>query len=250
MTGGFMRKEPLNSTKLHEHPEMVALFTRANWMPFFERIHGYDEEVAEEFLMSLRPHSKTHATVSFKGLIIELTPKFISRITGLPLGLPWSKEEKPLGLVAKNTFFQPDEHPVEDKNGIRRTSIPYPWGEVRYQIMKYISCEGRYSIIYGYHFRLLHELRYGIDLHASRKLSLPYFLLESLIECGTKLNAGVPDQLVHHGLTPHIHHPYSWEIFKNMTREDDIKTLTDDLSPSGSEEEKKEELEKEIHEEA
>lgn len=100
-----MRKKPLNSTKLHEHPEVVALFTRANWMPFFEKFHAYDEEVIEEFLMSLRLHSKTHATVSFRGLTIELTPEFISRITGLPLGLRWSKEEKPLGQVARKTFF-------------------------------------------------------------------------------------------------------------------------------------------------
>jgi len=99
----------------------------------------YDEEVTEDFLLSLKAHSKTHATISFRGLIIELTPDFINRITSLPLGLPWSKEEKPLGQVAKNTFFHPDEHPMEDKNYIRRTSIPYPRGEISYQIMKYIS---------------------------------------------------------------------------------------------------------------
>jgi len=40
-----MRKEPLNSTKLHEHPEVVALFTKENWTPFFEKFHGYDDEV-------------------------------------------------------------------------------------------------------------------------------------------------------------------------------------------------------------
>lgn len=56
-----MRKEPLNSNQLHEHPEVVVLFMRENWMIFFERIHGYDDEVTEEFLMTLRPHSKTHA---------------------------------------------------------------------------------------------------------------------------------------------------------------------------------------------
>ena len=147
--------------------------------------------------------------------------------------------------MAKKTFFQPDEHPVEDKNGIRRTSIPYPWGEVSYQIMKYIPCEGRYNIVYGCHFRLLHELRYGMDLPASRKLSLPYSLLQSLIECSTKLNVGAPDQLAHHGLIKllvedalHTYTiPIAWEIFRNMTKEDDIKTLTDDLSPSRSEEE-------------
>jgi len=54
---------------------------------------------------------------------MEITPEFISRITSLPLGLPWSKEEKPSGQVAKKTFFHPNEHPVQDKNGIRRSVI-------------------------------------------------------------------------------------------------------------------------------
>jgi hypothetical protein len=94
MPGGFIRKEPSDSSKLHEHPEVVDLFTRANWISFFDKIQGYDEEITEEFLMSLRPHSKTHATVSFRGLTLELTPDFISRIIGLAMGLPWSKEEK------------------------------------------------------------------------------------------------------------------------------------------------------------
>lgn len=156
--------------------------------------------MTEEFLMSLRYHSKTHVTVSFRGLTLELTPDFISRIIGLPLWLPWSKEEKPLGQVAKKTFFQLDEHPVEDKNGVRNTSLPPPWSEFNYQIMKYITCEGRFNIVYGYHFRLLHELRYGMDLTTARKLSLPHFLVQSLIGCGTKLNVGVLDQLAHHGL--------------------------------------------------
>ena len=33
--------------------------------------------------------------------------------------------------------------------------------------------------------------------------------------------------------------PIEWEIFQNMTAEDDIKTLTCDISPTGSEEEEK-----------
>jgi len=259
MPGGFMRKEPLNSSKLHEHTEVVAFFTRANWIPLFERIQGYDEEVTEQFLMSLRPHSKTHATVSFRGLTLELTPDFINRITDLPLGLPWSKEEKSLGQVAKKTFLQPEEHLIEDKNGVRRTSLPPLWSEVSYQIMKYITCEVSFGIIYGYHFRLLYELRYGMDLPPVRKLNLPYFLLQSLIECGTKLNARVPDQFSHHGLIKllvedalHTYTiPIAWEIFRNMSRDDDIKTLTNDIKPSSNDkEEKTEEIEKKNNEEA
>lgn len=85
------------------------------------------------------PYSKTHSTIRFMGLTMEITPEFISRVTTVPLGPPYSKEEKPLGQVANKTFFQPNEYVVEDKNGIRRTSIPYPWDEFSYQIIKYIS---------------------------------------------------------------------------------------------------------------
>ena len=82
--------------------------------------------------MSLRPQSNTHATVSFRGLTLELTPELISRVTGLPLGLPWSKEERSLGQATKKTFFLPKEHLVEDKNGVRRTNLPPLWSEVSF----------------------------------------------------------------------------------------------------------------------
>jgi len=59
-----------------------------------------------------------------------------------------------------------------------------------YQIIKYISCEGRYNIVYGYYFIILHELRYGMDTLAPQKLNIPYFLLQSLIDSNTKVKAG------------------------------------------------------------
>ena len=116
------------------------------------------------------------------------------------MGLPWDKEERKLGQQAKKEFFPPEEEFSEDKNGVRRTSLLPPWNEVSLQIMKYITCEGRFSIVYGYHFRLLTELRHQMDLPVENKLSLPYFLLQSLIECATKLKEGTPDQVAHHGL--------------------------------------------------
>jgi len=124
-------------------------------------------------------------------------------------------------------------------------------------MMNYITCEGQLSIIYGYYFRLLHELRYGIDFPPAKKLSIPYFLLHYLIECGTKLNAGVLDQLAHHGLIKllvedalHTYTiPIAWEIFRNMSRDDNIRTLAENITPFSSDEgEKIEETEKNIDE--
>lgn len=154
-----MRKELSNSTTLHAHPQVVEIFTRANWMNFFEKFRWFDDEISHEFSLSIVPHTRTHATIAIRGLSIEITPEFISRVTTFPLGLPWSKDEKPIGQAAKTKFFQDNETPVGDKYGIRRASVPYPWDDVSYQVIKYISCEGRKNIVYGYHFKILQELR-------------------------------------------------------------------------------------------
>ena len=70
MPGGFIRKEPSDSKKLREHPAVVDLFTRANWMTFCDKIQGHDDEITKKFLMSLQPKSKKLATINFIGLTL------------------------------------------------------------------------------------------------------------------------------------------------------------------------------------
>ena len=222
---------------------MVELFSRAQWMSFCDKLQGYDDEVAEEFLRTPQPKSKTLAVVNFRGLTIKLTPQSISRVTELPMGVPWDKEERKLGQKAKKEFFLPEEQFSEDKNGVRRVSLQPFWSEVSLQIMKYITCEGRFRIVYGCHFRLLVELRHQMDLPSEKRLSIPYFLLQSMTECATKLREGMPDQIAHHGLIKllvedALHNytvPLSWEVFRNMTKNDDIQVLIAELTSSSSE---------------
>ena len=59
MPRGSIREEPSDSRELHEHPKVVNLFTRANWMTFCDKIQGHDDEITKELLMSLQPKSKT-----------------------------------------------------------------------------------------------------------------------------------------------------------------------------------------------
>jgi len=149
--------------------------------------------------------------------------------------MPWDKEERKLGQKAKKEFFLPEEQYSEDKNGVQRASLQPFWSEVSLQIMKYITCEGRFIIMYGYHFCLLTELRHKMDLPSKQKLSILYFLLQSLIECSTKLKEGTQNQLAHHGLIKlliedalHTYTvPFSWEVFHNMSKGDDIQTLAE-----------------------
>jgi len=160
MIGGFNRREPMNTMRIHQHPPVLEIFIRPNWMGFFVKLRGYDDEVAKDFSLSLIPLTRNHATVVVRDLSIELTTELISRTTTFPLGVPWRKEDKRNSQTAKKKFFLEGEEAMEDKNGVRIESLPYPWNEISYHLIKYISCEGRYSVVYGYHFRLLEELRF------------------------------------------------------------------------------------------
>ena len=69
-------------------------------------------------------------------------------------------------------------------------------------------------------------------------------MLQSLIECATKLKEGIPDQVTHHGLIKllvedalHSYKvPLAWEAFRNLTKDGDIKMLTEEGGSSSSEE--------------
>jgi len=80
MTGGFNKREPINTVRIHQHPSILEIFIRHNWMGFFEKLRGYDDEVARDIFVSLITLTRTHATVVVKGLSIELTPKIIGKI--------------------------------------------------------------------------------------------------------------------------------------------------------------------------
>lgn len=121
-------------------------------MGLFELLRVYDDDIALEFSMALNPQARTSATTMVRAMSITINPEVISRVTTLPEGLEWRMEDKDSRKFAKKTFFLDDEEIIEYKNGVRRENLPYPWNEVKYHILKYISCEGRLGVVYGYQF--------------------------------------------------------------------------------------------------
>lgn len=95
-------------------------------MGYFEKLRGYDDEVSQEFSLSLVPLTRVHASIVVRGLSIDLTRELINKVTTLPLGVQWRKDEKGDSQIAKRKFFLEGEKPIEEKNGVRRESLPYP----------------------------------------------------------------------------------------------------------------------------
>ena len=75
--------------------------------------------------------------------------------------------------------------------------------------------------------------------------------MQSLIDFSNNLKEGNSQQLAHHGLIriliedalQNLRIPITWPVFRHLPVEDDIKTLTYDVSPTVNEEEVKHEEE-------
>ena len=73
----------------------------------------------------MKSHSKERATTVARGPEITLSPELISRITTFPLGFKWNKENMPSTIAKRNIVLSAEEF-IEDKNGVRIGSLPYP----------------------------------------------------------------------------------------------------------------------------
>jgi hypothetical protein len=58
--------------------------------------------------------------------------------------------------------------------GVQLSSLPPPWLEVARFIKHYLTCEGRYQVVYQHDFLLLSHLRHN------RRVNIPYYLLGCL----------------------------------------------------------------------
>lgn len=72
------------------------------------------------------------------------------------------------------SFLRGTQHVRSQGKGVDTASLPPPWQNATYFIQKYITCEGRFTVLFHYHFMLLSHLHHG------HLINLPYFLLQSL----------------------------------------------------------------------
>jgi len=82
----------------------------------------------------------------------------------------WNKEHVVTEFL--NQFMLPDKKNTNWKRGIPRSWIRPEWHTALIVIHRYITCKGRFSLVYIYHIRIL------IHLNGDYPLNIPYFLLK------------------------------------------------------------------------
>jgi hypothetical protein len=91
---------------------------------------------------------------------IPVLEESITVVTGFPTTRDRWFNQKTHLLDAQKDFL-PDNEKIQTKGrGADVNSLPEPWGKVAEFVKRYITCEGRYQVVYFSDFILLSHLRY------------------------------------------------------------------------------------------
>jgi hypothetical protein len=103
-----------------------------------------------------------------------VTEEDIAEVSGLPSDDTHMFSRKHIIGNVQQSFFLPRERIELKGRGVHLSSLPPLWQEVARFIKHYLTCEGRYQVVYQHDFLLLSHLRHN------RWVNLPYYLLGCL----------------------------------------------------------------------
>jgi hypothetical protein len=208
----------------------VKILREKQWLPFLEKFNGNNEEVTKQFAVSFNGEKALIGNHSFR--ISEDT--IAQSITISPEGEKYFKTKQFKEKSWTQFMSRSRVSSVNWKNGVPRSWLLHPWDEMVYILQKFVTCEGRYSIVFLYHIKIL------LHLKGQCTISLPYFLLQSL----TKMSKTIQKQkgnedksLCHFGLIKILieselqRRGITWEGFLISNK---IKTKEDEQGKQGS----------------
>jgi hypothetical protein len=161
---------------------------RNGWRVFVEKFEGFNLAVAQQFALTF-----DGCRAKIGDVQLELNEDFISSATGLPaVGQKWFKNSK-VDEVPWSLLFTSRKITSCDK-GMPVTALKPRWHDLLAIVKQFVTCEGRYGLVFLYHLRLLMSF---IDF----PLNMPYFLLRSLYKMAKRFKRQKSDSsLFHHCL--------------------------------------------------
>ena len=208
-SGKVNRAEPTDLTWIEKLPDCAELFKQAGWLKFFKKIDGHNAQVSCKFAKGLKDDMVMMDALKFK-----LTVELIAEATEISNeGEHWFKK-LPFDFEPQR-YLLPNVTPDWNK-GILIQNFRKEWIEPIRILQSYVTCEGRYSFVFKYHFRFLQHI-VGIS-----KLNLPFFFLRSLQKMSSRIKQHedhTSQSIFHHGLIKLIittvlqHEDKTWDFF-------------------------------------
>jgi len=150
-SGRHLRDEPNTLTELQACPLPMSCFQHLACYEFCQRVENVRVHHDLAHLFSLHLHGGQSVLA---GVTFTLTPETISMATGIPnIGEQWHKKKK----VVRHHY-----EPYIKANYLKQLTRVFPFRFLKDEyaplmklIMKYFSCEGRFSRLYAYHIKFL-----------------------------------------------------------------------------------------------
>jgi hypothetical protein len=177
------------------------------WLTFVQRFEGFNLFVAQQFALTF---DGCRAKVG--DIQLEINEEFISSATGLPSsGQRWFKNSKveevpwPLLFVSRKV--------TSCDRGMPISALKPRWHDTLMVVKQFVTCEGRYGLVFLYHLRLLMNFM-------GYPLNMPFYFQRSLYKMSKRFKREKADSsLFHHGLirliiVHHLSlHGDSWRAF-------------------------------------
>ena len=149
--GNINRFELLNTSEIMASPLTVSYFKHVGCFEFYEKVQQVQNhpELTRLFIINLHENQVNLARVTF-----EMSTDAIAAATGISsVGEKWFKQAN-----LDMSYFKPYLKPRYKDH--RKSIFPFSHLLDRYApmmriIMKYFTCEGRFSHLYSYHIWLL-----------------------------------------------------------------------------------------------
>jgi hypothetical protein len=183
-----VRIEPNGCQDFLSHDDAIDDLKAHGWDVFLKKFEGYNLQVAKYFAQTFDGFRAKIGDIQ-----LELTEDFMSKVTGLPLkGERWFKNAK-LEDVPWSLFMASRETTCCTK-GIPIALLKPRWHSLLLILKQFVTCEGRYGLVFLYHIRLLMNF-IGFEL------DMPFYLLMSLYKMSKRYKRqGINSSLFHHGL--------------------------------------------------
>jgi hypothetical protein len=158
------------------------------WLTFVQRFEGFNLFVAQQFALTF---DGCRAKVG--DIQLEINEEFISSATGLPSsGQRWFKNSKveevpwPLLFVSRKV--------TSCDRGMPISMLKPRWHDILMVVKQFVTCEGRYGLVFLYHLRLLMNFM-------GYPLNMPFYFQRSLYKMSKRFKREKADSsLFHHGL--------------------------------------------------
>jgi hypothetical protein len=165
------RHEPETYVDLEVLPEYEAtrdIFKKAGWEPFLKKFDGYNDAITLQFALHFEGGLAKVGELEF-----EVMEKFISEAIQLPTtGQRWTKGQ-PVDKQLCTQLLKPQYRETQWSEGTSRSWLEPQWAQLLAILQRYLTCEGRYTIVFPCHARLLLHFK-------GNPLNIPFFLLKSL----------------------------------------------------------------------